>query len=336
MDGCKFSEFHQGRSTRRGEVYNRNTNDSLVNEFRVTRVGEVLSDFRTLQYYIAAAPTDPANTEDYYTEGWAALRQCTLDGQHILNCAADTSVPQAGGGPHEQEKAELKQSVPRDGESWRSPADQTRRCLLDSFARRHECQKIYLRQAAAQRWISNRDGVLQGGRPNARNQAHLMACDQQLRAVSSMAHPPCFQELGNFPSAKPQLTRLARSLRQLPTRQSTTSCRRRTSPWAAGRQRTRACGVCSDGSAHDGRRIRAFSRGNEGETDGVMIIPPSIPGWISAKTLAQGGHRTRCEDWYLGILPDSIQITTTHSASHWMRLHIERSRSKKTRDRDEA
>ncbi|CAI0654174.1 unnamed protein product [Colletotrichum noveboracense] len=81
------------------------------NEYRTIRVAKVLSDFRTLQYYIAAAPTDPPNMEDYYTEGWAALRQCSLDGQHVLNCAADTSVPQASGGPLEQEKAELKQSV---------------------------------------------------------------------------------------------------------------------------------------------------------------------------------------------------------------------------------
>lgn len=79
-----------------------------VNEYRRVRVADVLSDFRTLQYYIAAAPTDPPNMEDYYGEGWAALRQCGLDGQHILNCAADTSVPEASN-PDEQEKAELKQ-----------------------------------------------------------------------------------------------------------------------------------------------------------------------------------------------------------------------------------
>lgn len=47
--------------------------------------------------------------EDYYTEGWAALRQCATDGQHILACAADTRVPSARGGPGEQEKAELQQ-----------------------------------------------------------------------------------------------------------------------------------------------------------------------------------------------------------------------------------
>jgi hypothetical protein len=74
-------------------------------------VAELLSDFRTLQYYIAAAPCNPLDMDDYYTEGWAALRQLAMDGQHILNCAADVTVPCATGGPEEQAKAELKQCV---------------------------------------------------------------------------------------------------------------------------------------------------------------------------------------------------------------------------------
>jgi hypothetical protein len=74
-------------------------------------VAELLSDFRTIQYYIAAADCNPADMDDYYTEGWAVLRQCALDGQHILNCAADVTVPCASGGPEEQAKAELKQCV---------------------------------------------------------------------------------------------------------------------------------------------------------------------------------------------------------------------------------
>lgn len=82
-----------------------------MNDYRRVRVAEVLSDFRTLQYHIAAAPTEPPNVEDYYTEGWAALRQCALDGLHILECGADTSVPEEDG-EAEQEKAELKQYVP--------------------------------------------------------------------------------------------------------------------------------------------------------------------------------------------------------------------------------
>ncbi|KAF4981295.1 hypothetical protein FZEAL_2872 [Fusarium zealandicum] len=129
-----------------------------------SRVADVLSDFRTLQYYITAAPIDPEDTSEYYTEGWAALRQCALDGQHILECAADTSVPNPPGGEEEQFKAQLKQ------------------VLLDAYARRHEGQKIYLRQAAAQRWVEYRQQVLQGGSPSSRNQSQLRACDRQLRA----------------------------------------------------------------------------------------------------------------------------------------------------------
>ncbi|TQN72098.1 hypothetical protein CSHISOI_03407 [Colletotrichum shisoi] len=174
-----------------------------LNMYRTIRVGEVLSDFRTLQYYIAAAPTDPTNMEEYYTEGWAALRQCSLDGQHILDCAADTSVPTVNGGPLEQEKAELNQ------------------CMLDSFARRHECQKIYLRQAAAQRWIGNRDGALQGGRPNSRNGSHLRACDQQLRVeLSTITDEAIYNQLrasdrsmGRWTAEDPSLRSVQRWLR---------------------------------------------------------------------------------------------------------------------------
>lgn len=61
-----------------------------------------------------------------------------------------------------------------------------RRVHLDAYARRHEGQKIYLRQAAAQRWIEWRAQILMGGRPHSGNQPQLRACDQQLRAVS---HP---------------------------------------------------------------------------------------------------------------------------------------------------
>ena len=80
---------------------------SSVNDYRTQRVADLLADFRNLQHYIAAAQTDPPYTEDYYTEGWAVLRQCALDGQHILNAAADTQVPR-GQTAEEQDKAELQ------------------------------------------------------------------------------------------------------------------------------------------------------------------------------------------------------------------------------------
>ncbi|KAF4443127.1 hypothetical protein F53441_11560 [Fusarium austroafricanum] len=174
-----------------------------LNEYRTMRVAEVLSDFRTLQYYIAAAPVEPEDTADYYTEGWAALRQCALDGQHILECGADTSVPTPPGGEQEQMKAELKQ------------------VLLDAYARRHEGQKIYLRQAAAQRWVEYRKQVLQGGVPNSSNQSQLRACDRQLRAeLSAVVDEVIYSELkasdegmGRWTAEDPSLRSVLRWLR---------------------------------------------------------------------------------------------------------------------------
>ncbi|KAI1380730.1 hypothetical protein F4677DRAFT_196075 [Hypoxylon crocopeplum] len=176
-----------------------------LNEYRTARVAEILSDFRTLQYYIAAAPVDPPNTDDYYTEGWAALRQCAIDGQHILNCAADVTVPQASG-EAEQERAELKQ------------------ILLDAYARRHEAQKIYLRQAAAQRWVEYRERVLQGHRPSSSHRRQLRACDDQLRSeLSQITDEAIYQELqtsdigmGRWAAEDPSLRAVQRWVRARP------------------------------------------------------------------------------------------------------------------------
>ncbi|KAH6899720.1 hypothetical protein B0T10DRAFT_554299 [Thelonectria olida] len=133
------------------------------NDYRTARVADVLTDFQTLQYYIAAAPVDPQDSSEYYTEGWAALRQCSLDGRHILDCAADTRVPEAAGGEAEQAKAELKQ------------------VLLDAYARRHEAQKIYLRQAAAQEWVRRRSEIMAAGRSASKTESALRQNDRSLR-----------------------------------------------------------------------------------------------------------------------------------------------------------
>lgn len=136
-----------------------------VNEERAIRVANLISDFRSLQHHIASISPTPPHPDDYYAEGYSALRQCTLDGQHILNVAADTRVPRARGGSEEQEKAELAQ------------------VLLDGYSRRHEAQKIWLRQSAVMRWIGWRASLLMGVRPDGRHAQGLAGCDQTLRAV---------------------------------------------------------------------------------------------------------------------------------------------------------
>ncbi|KFZ02380.1 hypothetical protein V500_00240 [Pseudogymnoascus sp. VKM F-4518 (FW-2643)] len=148
---------------------------NLLNDERATRVADLLSDFRALQHSIASIPCDPPHPDDFYTEGYAALRQCSVDGQHILNVAADTRVPAARGGQAEQEKAELSH------------------VLLDSFSRRHEAQKICMRQSAVMRSVAWREGVLMGIRPNATHAPALAACDQALRAVSRLVNQPAPQ-----------------------------------------------------------------------------------------------------------------------------------------------
>lgn len=158
----------------------------------MARVAELLCDFTELQYIITSVPVDPDNSEEYYTEGWAAMRQCMLDGQHILDTGADTTVPGASGGSAEQEKAELKQCVSaptplfllnKRHNTRAGTLTATSRCYLDAFARRHEARKIYLRQTAAQRWIQWRDQVLMGGQPHSGVNSQLRSLDQQLRSV---------------------------------------------------------------------------------------------------------------------------------------------------------
>ncbi|TQV92879.1 hypothetical protein V2A60_003816 [Cordyceps javanica] len=134
-----------------------------LNEYRIHRVAEVLSDFRNLQHCIASINTNAPCQADYFTPAWDLLRQCAADGQFILDCSADVSLP-VGRNEHEQKKLELQH------------------VLLDAYARRHEAQKIYLRQMAAQRCISGRKQITDSsGSLNPSNEVHLRACDVQLQ-----------------------------------------------------------------------------------------------------------------------------------------------------------
>lgn len=81
----------------------------LVNDYRTTRVAEVLSDFRVLQHQIASLPANPPNEADYYSEGWTVMRQCSADGVHILQCSEDVAIPQIFDTEVEQQKLELSQ-----------------------------------------------------------------------------------------------------------------------------------------------------------------------------------------------------------------------------------
>ncbi|KAJ2971248.1 hypothetical protein NQ176_g7785 [Zarea fungicola] len=145
-----------------------NLDDNLLdmgdlNEHRIARIAEVLADFRNLQHTIAATNISAPSQTEHFTPAWTLLRQCATDGQYILDRAADLSFP-VGQNDQEQRTLELLE------------------VLLDAYARRHEAQKIYMRQIAAQRCILARKQVLDAtGSPNASNEQQLYACDVQMQ-----------------------------------------------------------------------------------------------------------------------------------------------------------
>lgn len=67
---------------------------------------------------------------------------------------------------------------------------------LDAFSRRHQAQKIFFRQGAAQRWIGWRESVLSGQQPQAIHTSQLQACDVALRAeLANVTDEAVYQHL---------------------------------------------------------------------------------------------------------------------------------------------
>jgi hypothetical protein len=82
------------------------THDNTVNNARAMRVAEIINDFRSIQYHIAALQVTP-RAEEYYLEGYAWLRHCVAEAQAVLT----QNYPQTGQDPQgdpEQEKSLLK------------------------------------------------------------------------------------------------------------------------------------------------------------------------------------------------------------------------------------
>jgi hypothetical protein len=87
-----------------GEVVT-NLLSSIVNQARAMRVAEIISDFRNLQYYLAAIET-PSGSAGNSLDGYAILRACVADGRTVLNSAyAHASPPPRG--DVDAEKAQL-------------------------------------------------------------------------------------------------------------------------------------------------------------------------------------------------------------------------------------
>ena len=82
------------------------TSHFAVNHARAMRVAEIMSDFRSLQYYLAAVQATPP-AEDYYMEGYSILRACIAEAQTVLAAGySHTSLHPHGDA--ETEKSQLK------------------------------------------------------------------------------------------------------------------------------------------------------------------------------------------------------------------------------------
>ncbi|KAF2665353.1 hypothetical protein BT63DRAFT_482304 [Microthyrium microscopicum] len=160
-DGCRFLSDMAAIILAISRCISRANLRFTVNHARAMRIAEIMNDFRSLQYYLAAIHVNPL-AEDYYLEGYSLIRACIAEGQAVLansytNAAAHPS------GDEEAEKSQLKLII------------------VDASVRRFLCQRAYMRAVAAQRWANARTQILGGHRPHAGNLHQLQQLDAQLR-----------------------------------------------------------------------------------------------------------------------------------------------------------
>ncbi|KAK4934332.1 hypothetical protein LTR66_015633 [Elasticomyces elasticus] len=159
-----------GSTSKRTTKSKSRTNDGVENEARALRVLEIMNDFRTLQVHITSLVTRPeANPSDqsaYNLDGYAVIRQCNAAAQAIL--ATNFNPGTIGLDPGQVSGSEVHKAT-------------LQRIILDASTRRFQAHKIYLRSAAALRWIQLRTQVLKGEKPSAKHIKALQAVDGRLR-----------------------------------------------------------------------------------------------------------------------------------------------------------
>lgn len=146
-----------------------------------------MNDFRTLQVHITSLVTrtgaQPTKAADQYLDGYVVLRQCSAAAQAILAThynPGNLGIGDVGAIPEtEVQKATLQRYVLV---TWSHGSSLTKdRIILDASTRRFQAHKIYLRAAAAMRWVLLREQAL-GASPDKR-EAALSAIDGRLGQV---------------------------------------------------------------------------------------------------------------------------------------------------------
>ncbi|KAL4946128.1 hypothetical protein BDV06DRAFT_160189 [Aspergillus oleicola] len=133
-----------------------------LNQARALRVAEIMNDYRTLLLHISQLNVS-VSPEDQAEEGYRVLRECLAAANALMASNYNPSPPPANTSSEEAEKAQL------------------RRVILDGSARRFQAHRIYLRAAAAKRWVIHRDGILRGQRPGPQHASQMKVVGNTLR-----------------------------------------------------------------------------------------------------------------------------------------------------------
>lgn len=161
------------------------------NDNRALRVLEVVNDFRSLQTHITSVTTRPdASPPDQASAslpGYAVLRQCQAESQQLMSSPVnpgDLGIG-AGGTPNtEEQKVSLL------------------KVLLEVSCRRFRAHRIYLRTAAALRWVMMRRQVMSGSGTADKNRG-LAAIDGRLREeIVNITDQHVYNELRNADQRK--------------------------------------------------------------------------------------------------------------------------------------
>ncbi|KAJ5887969.1 hypothetical protein N7495_008010 [Penicillium taxi] len=131
-----------------------------LNQARAVRVAELMNDYRTLLLHISQQSAT-ASADEYNEEGFVLLRECHASAQRLASTNY-RNCPLTGQRNASTEKTELQ------------------RVIVDSSARRFQAHKIYLRAAAAHRWVISRANILRSQRGSPRIEIALKGIDTTL------------------------------------------------------------------------------------------------------------------------------------------------------------
>ncbi|KKK17105.1 hypothetical protein P175DRAFT_0508699 [Aspergillus ochraceoroseus IBT 24754] len=133
-----------------------------LNQARALRVAEIMNDYRTLLVHISQLNVR-ASQEDQAEEGFREIRDCLAAANALMASGYSPSALPAQASNEEAERVQLQ------------------RVILDGSARRFQAHRIYLRAAAAKRWVMHRENILRGHRPGPQHSPQLKAIGNTFR-----------------------------------------------------------------------------------------------------------------------------------------------------------